>query len=157
MTTSEIMEEHPPEIALDLSEEEKPSEAPAEAPEEEEEEEEAPADEHEEIAEPMISKSADTKNPSSGLARKLAKSKPKAKAKVKDPRGSSSRKITKGKTMAGKKKDGETNGAEKVGISITPEAAKAVRKMRAKMELDTGDRTSNSDAIVRAVSVALES
>jgi hypothetical protein len=57
--------------------------------------------------------------------------------------------------MAGKKKDGANGETDKVGISITPEAAKAIRRMRAKLELDSGDRTSNSDAILEAVKVAL--
>jgi hypothetical protein len=103
-----------------------------------------------------------SKAPSSGLARKLAKAKPKSKAKAKDPGGSSSRKTTapkvaptKGRAMAGKKKDGANGETDKVGISITPEAAKAIRRMRAKLELDSGDRTSNSDAILEAVKVAL--
>lgn len=56
--------------------------------------------------------------------------------------------------MAPKKEKG--NGAEKVGMAVTADAARQVRRLRASLELKTGDRVSNSDAITTAVKAFLK-
>lgn len=48
------------------------------------------------------------------------------------------------------------NGAEKVGMAVTADAARQVRRLRASLELKTGDRVSNSDAITTAVKAFLK-
>lgn len=58
-------------------------------------------------------------------------------------------------TMARKNGSTEAEKEGKVGLSLTEDAAKALRKLRAKMELATGDKVSNSDAVIRAAELAL--
>ena len=57
--------------------------------------------------------------------------------------------------MASKKKS-PMNGDTKTGISITEDTKRLVRKLRAQMELESGDRISISEAIATAVEKALE-
>jgi hypothetical protein len=63
-----------------------------------------------------------------------------------------------GKTNMAKtpKKSGPMNGDTKTGIAVTEDTKKLVRKLRAKMELESGERVSISQAIASAVENALE-
>jgi hypothetical protein len=62
-----------------------------------------------------------------------------------------------GKTnMAKTPKKAAMNGDTKTGIAVTEDTKRLVRKLRAKMELESGDRVSISEAIASAVENALE-
>jgi hypothetical protein len=61
-----------------------------------------------------------------------------------------------GKTNMAKTPKKAMNGDTKTGIAITEDVKKLVRKLRAKMELESGDRVSISQAIASAVENALE-
>ena len=59
-------------------------------------------------------------------------------------------------SMATHKKGSEANGdAKMVGMNVSEDVAKNVRRFQAKMQLETGDKTSYSDAIGTAVEIAL--
>jgi hypothetical protein len=104
-----------------------------------------------------------TANAKTGLAGRLKKvvKKKEVKAKGKAPSTKTPAAPTAGaspqkrQTVMAKKNGTAAEAESKVGLSLTDEAAKALRKMRAKMELASGDKVSNSDAVLKAVEVAL--
>jgi hypothetical protein len=97
---------------------------------------------------------AETSQVTLEVQEEVRETKPRKKAAPRKPGISAVSK--RGKTNMAKTPKKAMNGDTKTGIAVTEDTKKLVRKLRAKMELESGERVSISQAIASAVENALE-